>query len=101
MFEGCIKTFFEKPDNIKLKRAVDGSDAQNGGMNIRKNGKKDLRNTLSDVAKWFHYVWWKDSSSLELPDINWINDATRLQLVQWFQRNWGKIIETRRMLQSS
>lgn len=109
-YEGCLKTFFEKPDNIiKLKRAVfDDLNAQKGGMNIRKNGKKDRKKTLSDIAKWFHYVWWKDSSSLELPDINWINDARRPQLVRWFQLNWGKILWTKmlnalcnKMLQSS
>lgn len=97
-YEGCLKTFFKNGGNIiKLKHAVSQQDlnAQKGGMNCRKSGKKDSRYNLSDIAKWFHYVWWKDSSSLELPDINWINYATRPQLVGWFRRNWGIILWTK------
>ena len=108
-YDGRLKTLFKNGGITKLKCAVfQCLDAQNGGMNCHKSGKKDRRYNLSDIAKWFHYVWWKNSSSLELPDIIWINDATRPQLVRWFRLNWGKILWTKmlnavcnKMLQSS
>ena len=95
-FKGLLKTFFKNGDITKLECAVfQRLDAQHGGMNFRKSNKKKRRYNLSDIAKWFHYVWWKDSSSLVLRDIIWINGATRLQLERWFQLNWRKILWTK------